>query len=134
MALGSERDRHAIQKWMGYCTRFKIEPDDWQGAYDEALALFQPTIIRSLPEVLDEIKAKIDELISQLPPGQALPPTADIMREHGFDPKIKSDVIRVNKYLRANGLLTHRPSQPEQFVKRLTNGGGPRADETAAGD
>jgi hypothetical protein len=119
------RERAGMNWYGSWLERYGFKPDFSTAAksFDELVEYFSPTVIRSDIEALQDIHAHMAEAIKILEDGMSVDTNA-LMKEHGLDPANRSDSAKTRNFLKESGLLQYKGPQPEQWVRRITNGSG----------
>jgi hypothetical protein len=119
------RERAGMSWYGAWLEKYGFKPDFSSAArsFDELVEYFSPTVLRTESEALQDIHFHMAEAIKIIEDGMAVDTNA-LMKEHGLDPANRSDSAKTRLFLKESGLLQYKGPQPEQWVRRITNGSG----------
>ena len=115
------RERAELKWWGLYLAEFdiKFDIDTASRFIDGIIDHLEPEIMRTADDKMTAAREKMLEAINILEDGQPLD-VAQAMKKGDLDPKSRSDYMRTRMFMKECGLLTHRPGEPEQWIKRIT--------------
>jgi len=122
--VAGKTEATGIKWWFNTCRQYGVPQEHQLELYEAIQEHFQPAVRRSESDVLADFFEKAAQAFRDTDPGQPVPDPKDLMREHGLDPTIRSDLRATRKFMLENQLLSYVPGRSAQYVRRLTNGSG----------